>query len=181
MIIGLAGYAGSGKSTVARFLVEHHAFEEISFAEPMKVFCREVLGFSRDQLWGPSSLRDAIDPRYGKSPREALQQIGTEWGRAFYQDIWVDCALRTARERLSFSRSVGVVFSDVRFENELDAIQAAGGSVWRVVRPGLGAAGGHASENNLTDRSGYNRIIDNQGGSLEDLAALVARAISGKS
>ncbi len=106
--MGLAGYAGSGKSTVARMLVNLHSFEEISFAEPMKAFCREVLGFSRDQLWGPSSLRDAIDPRYGKSPREALQQLGTEWGRAYHENVWVDCALRAARERLSFSRSAAL-------------------------------------------------------------------------
>ena len=43
----------------------------------------------------------------------------------------------------------GVVFSDVRFINEVDAIRAAGGMVWKIERPeaGLaGTAGQHASE-----------------------------------
>jgi len=35
-IIGLAGRAGTGKSTIARLLCEQHAFVEIALADPIK-------------------------------------------------------------------------------------------------------------------------------------------------
>ena len=99
------------------------------------------------------------------TPRYALQQLGSEWGRRCYQNVWVDYALRTAKEVLeegveywptrgttverADERADGVVISDVRFRNEVLAIQAAGGKVVRIVRKdaGLkGAASQHASE-----------------------------------
>lgn len=184
MIVGLSGYAGAGKSTVAGMLVKSHCFEEMALAAPMKRFCQEVLGFSREQLYGPSALRNAIDPRYGKAPREALQKLGTEWGRTFHEDIWVNCTLRAAIDRMSSTRCEGVVISDIRFKNERNAIKRRGGQIWRIVRAeaGLsGSAGEHPSETELTDSpEGYDRIIDNKGGSLEDLAALVAKVMSGR-
>ena len=103
MIIGLSGLAGSGKTTVANMLVKNHVFEAISLADPMKRFCKEMFGFSDEQLYGPSSARNAIDPRYGKSPRVALQHLGTEWGRAFHENVWVDYAMREAGRRKRMS------------------------------------------------------------------------------
>ncbi len=181
MIIGLAGLAGSGKDTVADFLVKYHCFEKLAFADPMKAFCKEMFAFTDEQLHGKA--KELPDPRYnGITPRKVLQTLGTEFGRACYQDLWVDYALRKAGERLRFYRSDGAVISDVRFKNERDAIWKAGGKVWRVVRPGaglVGATASHVSENELTDEMPYDRVIDNKGGTLEDLQRLVARAISG--
>lgn len=183
MIIGLCGLAGSGKSTVARLLVKNHCFESMSLADPMKEFCAKVLGFSKEQLWGASALRNEADPRYGKSPREALQTLGTEWGRTFYLDMWIDFALNKARAQCANILGSGCVFEDVRFHNEADAIRKAGGKVWRIVRPGAGLsgpAGEHQSETELTDFDPYDRVIDNRNGSLEDLASHIAKIIGGK-
>lgn len=102
------------------------------------------------------------------TPRHALQALGTEWGRAMYQNTWVDITIRTARKlldrdlHLTYSQpgglakdcapyldANGIVVPDVRYRNEIDAIQAAGGLVARVTRPGAGlegAAGQHTSE-----------------------------------
>ncbi len=186
MIIGLSGLAGVGKDTVADFLVRHHAFEKVALADPMKHFCKEVFGFTVEQLWGPSAARNAIDPRYGKAPREALQTLGTQWGRAFYENVWVDRAIRSAQERLRFYRSDGVVIPDVRFLNEREAIQAAGGQVWRIVRTDasyglVGAAAAHISETELgDDTDGYNRVLCTTGCSLEMTRALVSGIIRGE-
>lgn len=101
------------------------------------------------------------------TPRYALQALGTEWGRVNYQDTWVDLCLRIAprvigrgsgyytpwegiRSRYVSDPEVkGIVISDVRFRNEITAIQKAGGRVVRVRRPGAGlkgASGLHQSE-----------------------------------
>lgn len=128
------------------------------------------------------ALRDGHDCAR-QTPRNALQTLGTEFGRVCFEDVWVRYALNVARERQSFTNCSGVAITDVRFENERDAIRAAGGKVWRIVRPSAGltgAAGAHASENELTDTMPYDRLINNHDGELEDLRALVKRAISGQ-
>ncbi len=188
MIIGLSGVAGSGKDTVADFLVQHHCFEKISIASPMKKICQELFGWDDDRLYGPSSLRNAVDERRKRpdgeflTARHALQTLGT-WGRDCYEDIWVDRAIQDAGERLRYFKSDGVVFSDVRMKNERDAIWKAGGRVWRIVRPGAGltgAAAQHPSETELTDDMPYDKVLNNQDGPLEDLRRLVANAIGGR-
>ena len=104
-IIGLSGFAGTGKDTVADILVERHNYVKVSMADPLKRFCCDALDFSTDQLWGPSELRNKPDDRYKRksgeklTPRYALQTLGTEWGRDCYPDIWVDYAIDVA-ERL---------------------------------------------------------------------------------
>ncbi len=190
MIIGLSGVAGSGKDTVGKFLVQDCCFESMALADPMKRFCKEMFGWDDERLYGPSSARNAPDETRPRpdgtflTARYALQQLGTEWGRDCYENVWVDYAIRKARERLAFYRSDGVVITDVRFKNERDAIWKAGGKVWRIVRPGaglIGAAASHVSETELTDDMAYDRVINNNDGPLEDLRARVIRAIGGRS
>ena len=108
MIIGISGLAGSGKDTAADFLVNDHGFVRVALADKLKRVCRDIFDFSEEQLWGPSSKRNAPDERYprydrdtntlkGLTPRYALQTLGTEWARDCYQDIWTEDALRTAK------------------------------------------------------------------------------------
>ena len=87
--------------------------------------------------------------------RFACQTLGTEWGRTCYNNTWVDLLIRTynrlqtkscyydQRSGLRPWSSTGmanaktnVVVPDVRFKNEIEAIQKAGGKVIRVIRPG---------------------------------------------
>lgn len=63
-IIGVSGQAGSGKDTVANYLVEKYHFAKIALADPIKHLGYHVFGFSQDQLWGPSDSRNGIDERY---------------------------------------------------------------------------------------------------------------------
>lgn len=129
MIIGLMGQAGSGKST-AGGLLEAQGFQAISLADPMKDFVHEVFGFPAEHVWGASEKREIPSPEWGGlTPRKALQTLGTEWGRGCHQDVWVRYALRTAK-----AMGGNVVITDVRFRNEMNAIQAAGGKVLRLVR-----------------------------------------------
>lgn len=67
----------------------------------------------------------------GKSPRFAMQTLGTEWGRKIIgENIWLDACLARADQ---FER---VVFTDARFTNEIEAIKKNGGDIIRITRPG---------------------------------------------
>lgn len=205
MIIGITGRAGAGKDTAADVLVKECGFVKVGLADPMKRAAMEWFDFSIEQLWGPSEMRNAKDLRYPRvgpdnsylTPRHALQQLGTEFGRACYQDVWVDYAMRVAK-RLAVGDYTyfpehgvvpcrgytevpapkGVVIPDVRFANELAAIRKAGGRVFRIEREGAGltgAAGAHQSE---TEQNGFQDVetIRNDG-TIEDLAIALRKAI----
>lgn len=69
-IIGLVGPAGSGKDTVAGFILDILEGERLSLAGPFKEFSGKVFDFTHDQLYGPSSARNGFDPRisYDNAP-----------------------------------------------------------------------------------------------------------------
>lgn len=164
MIIGLSGYARSGKDTVAARLVAEHGFVRLAFADPMrealyrlnpKIDLADMQGVylsqAVDQLGWEGVKESSTDVR------ELLQRFGTEVVRTMFGDnFWVDYTMHLA-EAHEF-----VVVSDVRFKNEADAIRAAGGAVWRIDRPGTGAANGHSSENDL-DGYEFDFTVNNVG------------------
>lgn len=138
MIIGLTGRAGSGKSTVAAHLADR-GYKRIRFADPLKDMMR-ALGLDERHIEG--DLKEVPCPLLaGKTPRHAMQTIGTEWGRGLiHPDLWVNAwAARAANDNL-------VVAEDVRFPNEEATIRRAGGWVIGIERPGTAAAAGHPSE-----------------------------------
>src|SRR4051812_10494441 len=63
-IVILAGGAGSGKDTVGEHLHARYGAVVIAQADPLKRFVRDVFGFSEQQLWGPSQLRNEPDPAF---------------------------------------------------------------------------------------------------------------------
>jgi hypothetical protein len=105
-IIGISGLAGSGKDTVADFLLKHEGFVKMSLADPIKRFAMDVWEFSEEQLWGPSKNRNSPDYRYPLgndnflTPRLVLQHLGTEGARAIDDNVWIRCAIRTATRLL---------------------------------------------------------------------------------
>ncbi|MGJ5032368.1 deoxynucleotide monophosphate kinase [Bradyrhizobium sp. HKCCYLS2038] len=139
-IIAFTGLAGAGKSTAAAHLVKSHGFERVRFAGPLKAMMA-ALGCSTTEIDGdrkelPCELLG------GKTPRWAMQTLGTEWGRQLIDsDLWIR-AWRTAVD----ASPVSVVVDDCRFPNEAEAIRAAGGVLVRIERPGAGTASKHESE-----------------------------------
>lgn len=140
MIIGICGFIGSGKDTIADYLVNLHQYRRESFANSLKDAVALVFGWDRTMLEGRTKLsrewREQPDEwwseRLGKeiTPRWVLQQWGTDVLRqGFHDDIWIaslENKLRNIRD--------DVVITDCRFPNEIKAIRAAGGKVVRVVR-----------------------------------------------
>ena len=82
---------------------------------------------------------------------------------------------RDARRRAQLDRpGTPVVLTDVRFPNEAEAIQAAGGRLVRVVRPGQDTSDQHISETALDDLVADVEIQND--GTLDELRA-AARAL----
>jgi hypothetical protein len=198
-LVGINAQAGSGKSTLAESLAKMHNFAIISLADPFKRFAQEVYGFTRDQLWGPSDMRNAPDKRYPRpctvclgagreerlhlssppcfvcngdgvtylTPREALQKIGTEWGRYNYLNTWVNMLFRDVtqlesggcyyepwtgvhrRDSSTLARYAGYIVPDLRHLNEITAVRDHGGRLVRLKGsfvPIPAQFGQHASE-----------------------------------
>ena len=147
-LLGITGKAGSGKSTVAAMIEMPlgDGVEVISLAEPMKCALHATELFDAGTLWGSSEARSKVHPKYGISARQALQTLGTQWGRQMiHPDIWIDSLLKQCQRW-----GLVYVIPDVRFVNEARAIVEAGGQVWRLWRGGLkGEAGQHESEQDI--------------------------------
>ena len=140
MIIGICGFIGSGKDTVADYLVNLHHFRRESFANTLKDAVSAVFGWDRTMLEGRTKQarewREQQDNwwtnRLGMviTPRWVLQNWGTEVCRnGFHDDIWI-----ASLENKLRNSTDNVVISDCRFPNEIKAIKNAGGIVVRVVR-----------------------------------------------
>lgn len=142
-VIAFSGLAGSGKSTAANHLVTARGFARVRFAGPLKAMMA-ALGLTHAQIDGDKK-ESPCELLGGKTPRHAMQTLGTEWGRDLIaSDLWIR-AWQAAVDRLPADQPV--VVDDCRFPNEAEAVRAAGGVIVRIIRPGAGsAAAGHASE-----------------------------------
>jgi hypothetical protein len=141
MIIGVCGFIGSGKDTIADYLVNLHHFRRESFANTLKDAVSAVFGWDRTMLEGRTKQarewREQVDPWWAErlgiphlTPRLILQNWGTEVCRKnFHDDIWI-----ASLENKLRASTDDIVISDCRFPNEIAAIKKAGGRVVRVVR-----------------------------------------------
>lgn len=176
-VIGISGFAKSGKSTLAKLLVEKHGAKEIIFADHLKNVCAEVFDIPRNHF-DDQSLKEVkfaqpyvlsdmqisliiekfgitdwnFDEVYAKheyqkltSPRHIAQYVGTD----ILRDIDSDIHVKTAMRKIEGQTGVFVV-SDMRFQNEFDAVITQGvtvGIVRDAVRPDLSNV--HESERHI--------------------------------
>lgn len=163
-LIGLNGYAGAGKDEVARYL-QQKGWQWESFAAPLRrgleLINPTIDGVQLSELLDTHGW-DKVKRTYPEV-RRMLQVIGTEFCReTFGQSCWVEIAEEKLWEG---SSDVPYVYSDVRFDQEIEFIREYGGKVVRVERPGFGPVNSHSSER-LIENPDY--IIVNDG-TLEDL------------
>ncbi len=154
LLIALTGPAGAGKDTVADYLVEHHNYTKLAFADAL----REEIGRAfdvavnllthRETKEHPMSalaLRRCMNPEFiqhvnadlnkPRSPRQIMQWWGTEYRRTQNSHYWVD----TFMTRLIREHQQGryrFVVTDVRRTIEADLLRELRASLWQITRPG---------------------------------------------
>lgn len=146
LLIGLTGPARTGKSTTAHHLTLEHGFECFAFADPLREGLAAIFQLSPEDFEGES--KEQPISWLGRSPRQLMQLLGTEWGRHMISaNLWVDLAEQhlNAIANASFP-SPSFVISDVRFENEADFIRKRGGMIVHLQRFAAPKVNAHVSE-----------------------------------
>lgn len=174
IIIGIAGPAQSGKSTLAgefRRLVEFRGqkYREQPFAGPLKRMLASI-GVDVSDL-SKNAPVPFLDGRI--TPRIMMQTLGTEWGRSLIPDLW----LNVWQHELDDSASV-VTVPDVRFDNEAELIRSLGGTIVHVTRKPTAdmlTVPAHASEAGIKRVKGD--IIFRNDRGIEKMAALAANIL----
>ena len=125
MIIGICGLIGSGKDTIADYLIKRHNFQKLSFADKLKDSVATMFDWDRSLLDGKTDQsrqwREEIDKYWSNdtgreiTPRLVLQLFGTECMRnGFYDGIWVSLT----KKKILDNPMQNFVIPDVRFPNE---------------------------------------------------------------
>jgi hypothetical protein len=143
VLIAFSGRAGSGKSHASTYLAAKYGYTRVKFADPLKDMLRAV-GLTEEHIEGKLK-EEPCDLLCGKTPRFAMQTLGTEWGRSLIDaGLWGN--LWSARVTSLLSQGAVVVTDDVRFSNEAGLIKSMGGIVIGLESPASVAVGNHSSE-----------------------------------
>ena len=141
MIIAICGLAGSGKGTVADYLVDNHNFNKISFADTVKDVVAVMFDYDRDLLEGVTDesreWREQKDPFWSEilekdvTPRYIMQKVGTECMRhGFHPNVWSSIVEQKMKKDLSKHW----VIPDCRFAGEKIMVRKLGGQIWQIRR-----------------------------------------------
>ena len=167
ILIGLAGRARVGKDTVARYLAAHLTLISYAFADPLKQALAGMFHLTAAQLDG--SEKEQPLAWLGKSPRELMQLLGTEWGRDLvHPQLWLLLAEQNLQLLAEHDQAMeGVVIRDVRFDNEADWVRSKGGVILHITRPDAIEVATHTSESGVTHRPGDLSLVND--GTLDQL------------
>lgn len=170
-LIGLSGRAGSGKDTVANYMVNNYNYTKLSFGKVLKDVVSCIFGWPRYLLEGDTKesreFREKEDKWWSEhlkikiTPRIAMQKIGTDVFRMhFHQDIWL---LILKKQITKYDK---IVVTDIRFLNEYNMIKNMGGNVFKISKSNI-IKDTHLSEN-ILDNIQFKYEIDNNG-TIEEL------------
>lgn len=141
MIVGITGRIGSGKDTIAEYLIDNYGYQRMSYASTLKDAVAAIFHWDRTMLEGDTKesrvQREQVDEWWAKrlniphlTPRWVLQYFGTDVCRkAFHDDIWI-ASLENKLSRMGEN----VVISDCRFPNEFYSLKRLGATTLRVER-----------------------------------------------
>lgn len=150
-LIAFSGPKGSGKDTAASVFTAR-GYTHVKMAGALKEMLRTLLAYRGapadliERMIEGDLKEEPTDYLSGRSPRYAMQTLGTEWGRELMaESFWLDAA----EDRIKASDKA--VVSDARFQNEAEMIRRLGGAIYRIERPGVETGDAHASETELRE------------------------------
>ena len=156
-LISFSGKEGSGKTFCADFLCSRHGYVKIKMATPIKEMIR-TLGLNDNHIEG--HLKDVpCDILDGRTPRWAMQSLGTEWGRSLIsENLWLNRWAEIVQQNLTMNSSV--VVDDTRFPNELKRVRELNGVIIGLKRNATNEDS-HSSSFDSWDELDADFIIDN--------------------
>jgi len=188
-IIGLCGYKGSGKDTIADMLVINDNFIKIAFADFIRNALKEL--FDWDDSNFSQEKKELPDEYWGVTPRKMCQELGTEFLRFHCNDlISKDFKLpngdnysstfhikrinKEVIKLLELNKKTNIIFSDIRFQDELDYVKKLGGKIIRVSRDDIkkNSYSLHISEKNIYELNNVDYELNNNG-TIKDLSKKV--------
>ena len=203
MIIGINGKIGSGKDTVGKiiqylqchntgeitiqdvmsnpehewWLEEQSKFEIKKFAGKLKEIGSILSGIVADQFEDQEFKKLYMGVDWDMTYREFLQKLGTEAMReGLHTNVWVNALFADYKPpKMSQYNPSNWIITDMRFPNELEAVEERKGITIRVVRSGT-AVGTHPSETALDDAY-FDHVISNNG-TIEDLIEKVRQILT---
>lgn len=173
VLIGLSGYARSGKDTVAKILQEKYEFTPLSFTTALNDVLLATDPYVDFDHQGPRRLSSVINNVGWERAKDVYpevrrlqQRLGTDGAREHIDDdVWIQALYNN---NVDLIENGLVAITNVRFPNELDFVKDfMGGYTIRVERPGYTPANGHISDTAL-DGYEFDVVIQNDG-SLDDL------------
>lgn len=162
-LIGLVGKKRVGKDTAAKFLIEDHGFVRYAFADPIRAVLLDLDPICQVAASEGRRLSSIVAVRGWEAAKETievrrlLQHLGTDMRNRVDLDVWLSTTMRRV-----LNETKPVVITDVRFPNEADAIEAAGGLLVRIVRASAPNDDRHVSETALDARQ-CSAVIVNDG------------------
>lgn len=165
-IIALVGKKRTGKDTVAQYIVEKYGYTNAKFADPLKRAVKEFFNFTDRQI---EIDKETVDPRWGITPRHAMQFIGCEVVQTQFQKILPEIGrMFFVKSLLSRYQKEAIVISDMRFVREYDVIRALPDTlIIKIERPSVDDGDVHISETEVDDI--HPEYVIKNTGTVEDL------------
>lgn len=150
------------------------------FADPLKEMAISLFGLNPEEIYGNDDQKNkqtiikwenmpdnSLNKRGNVTNREFLEHFGTCIIRKIKTDAWSEYTIN----RIVKEQSEIAIIPDVRFPNEVAAIQKNGGIVLRLTRDIFSstAEAETALDQNNFDWNSFDFVIDNSNLSLEDL------------
>jgi hypothetical protein len=133
LLIVMTGAKQSGKTTASNLLVDEYGFIRLRFADALKRMLL-AMGLTPNDIDGDAKEKPCV-LLGGKTPRWAMQSLGTEWGRSLISDnLWVDILWCEIDRLRAANPDVRIVIDDCRFPNEYKMVKMLGASVWSIRR-----------------------------------------------
>lgn len=145
-LIAICGYKRCGKDTLSDYICEKYGHTNVKIAGKLKEIVKIVFGFSAEQV--ESDLKEEIDDRWGITPRQAMQFIGTEMFQYKLQELLPDIQRKLWIKSITstVNNDSKIVISDLRFIHEFTELKKKGFIVIKVERDDHAIMDTHPSE-----------------------------------